>query len=341
MSTQSKVYKAQPDWKNKRKLERAILPKQIQQSDGAEIPINLLNDMTTQPSDVQAANLSDARFQTAQRRSLAGQVGHLQGNTVLQRLVTSGATHLEPIGTEPGDYLQRQPNTTTEETALPATAGPEMRFTEFGTFAIYPNDFVGPLPVADYATGGWPVRQMIFDRIQSVIESISGGGAGIAIEGQKVYKAAVLMDLAWLMTVSAGRDLIEEIVATGKNLTIKSTSGGNSASYVPDGDSFEILPEGEGPLTAGAGANVTIEYNTQEWNPYGGEEVWMNRPPAIGLSHEMVHAWTGMKGIRARGETAGVRRRELQATGLGEFAEAVHSENRFRAAFGLPPRPRY
>jgi hypothetical protein len=55
----------------------------------------------------------------------------------------------------------------------------------------------------------------------------------------------------------------------------------------------------------------------------------------------MVHAWTGVYGTRALYETAGVKRRELQATGLDEFATARLSENRFRVAFGLPERPVY
>jgi hypothetical protein len=62
-------------------------------------------------------------------------------------------------------------------------------------------------------------------------------------------------------------------------------------------------------------------------------EAWMQRPPAIGLAHELVHAWAGMTGIRARDQL------EEQAVGLGEFREAVFTENRFRAAFKLPLRP--
>jgi hypothetical protein len=56
----------------------------------------------------------------------------------------------------------------------------------------------------------------------------------------------------------------------------------------------------------------------------------------------MVHAWTAVHGTRARGtNAAGTNRRELQATGLDEFQNLQISENRSRAAFGLPLRPRY
>ncbi len=208
--------------------------------------------------------------------------------------------------------------------------------TTHGTFNVYPDDFVGPLPVSDYVTQGWPVRLSVFIRIEAVINTISGGIGKITIGGDNAFKTSVLTDLAWLMTVNVGQDLLQALTASGKTLTINPTTGGNSTSYIPDADSYE-QPDG----TLGPGANVTINYNTAEWNPYGGVEDWMRRPPAIGLAHEMVHAWTGLIGTRALGETARVRRRELQATGLGEFSTATNSENQFRQAFGLPLRPHY
>jgi hypothetical protein len=209
--------------------------------------------------------------------------------------------------------------------------------TAYGTFLVYPDNFVGPLPVPDRTSAeGWPVREAVFARIQEVIDAISGGTSTIVIDGTDAFRTSVLTDLAWLMTVDVGRELIAAITATGKTLTIESTAGGNATSYDPDADSWE---NADG--TPGAGSDVTVSYNTEEWNPYGGDEDWMRRPPAIGLAHEMVHAWTGMTGTRARGETEGVRRRELQATGLGEFSAARLTENRFREAFGMPLRPRY
>jgi hypothetical protein len=222
--------------------------------------------------------------------------------------------------------------------ALTSRSAPAFRTvrTTHGTFLVYPDNFVGPLPVARRENDGWPVRESVFRRIEEVISTISGGKSTITIGGDDAFKASVLADLAWLMTADLGRELLDAITATGKTLTIEPTAGGNTTAYNPDGDSYE---NADG--TPGAGANVTIGYNTTEWNPYGGVEDWMRRPPAIGVAHEMVHAWTGMIGTRARGETGGVRRRELQATGLDEFAGVRFTENRFRAAFGMPLRPHY
>jgi len=238
-----------------------------------------------------------------------------------------------------GSGLMRQEGTATSSApeSTDAAAGPETVTTDYGTFAVYPDDFIGPLPAAEAgADHPWPVKQADYARIQVAIESVRGGAAGVVIEGGDTFKSALLLDLAWLLTESVGQELVESMVRTGKTVTIKETGSGNATGYASNADSYE-REDG----TPGPGSNTTVEYNTGEWNPYGGTEAWMNRPPAIGLAHEMVHAWTGMNGTRALGKTAGVNRRELQATGLGEFSSAALTENRFRAAFGLPLRPRY
>lgn len=252
----------------------------------------------------------------------------------LQRLAGNNAVERWLTGT-----LQRQPGPAAVS-APPATQGRVV--TDYGTFQVYPDDFIGPLPVGNRTSGPWSVRQAELATIQTAVASIRSGVAGLKVIGTPAYKSAVVMDLAWLMTQSVGRELVQSLVGTGKSLTIQETTGGNVTSYTPDTDSWEVpAPGGIGPPSPGIGSNVTIGYNNGEWNPYGGVETWMRRPPAIGLAHEMVHAWTGMSGIRAKGDTAGVRRRELQATGLGEFAQVHLTENRFRAAFALPERPRY
>lgn len=239
-----------------------------------------------------------------------------------------------------GSGLMRQEGGTATSSAPESTdapAGPETVTTDYGTFAVYPDDFIGPLPAAEAgADHTWPVRQADYARIQVAIESVRGGAAGVVVEGSATFKSAVLLDLAWLLTQSVGHELVESMVRSGKTVTIKETGSGNATSYASNADSYE-REDG----TPGPGSNTTVDYNTGEWNPYGGTEAWMTRPPAIGLAHEMVHAWTGMNGTRALGVTAGVKRRELQATGLDEFSSAALTENRFRAAFGLPLRPRY
>jgi hypothetical protein len=227
--------------------------------------------------------------------------------------------------------VQRQPETATEAPVIREVV------TTYGIFEVYPDDFIGPLPVADPTQGPWAIRETPFAQLQIAIDSIEGGAAGITIEEDGSFKAVVLLDLAWLMTQSAGQELINDIVASGKQLTIKKTDEGNMAP--PDSWDGVFLNEDGSP---GAGNDVTIHYNPVNWNPYGGAEEWMTRPPAIALAHEMIHAWTAMTGTMARDDPhAAVRPLEEQATGLGAYEDALHTENRFRRAFGLPLRPEY
>lgn len=251
------------------------------------------------------------------------------GNNFVQRLLVQRDDDEQNMSTDPS--LDTTANQSTE-------SEPEIRnvTTDYGTFAVYPDNFVGPLEVADPtgASGGWPVRESTFGQIQAAMESIAGGEAGVKIEGKKTFKAAVLMDLAWLMTQSVGYELIASIVGTGKTVTIKATKGGNTELGGADG----FIKEDGKP---GPGCDTTVKFNTGEWNPYGGDDEWMTRPPAIGLAHELIHAFVDMGGMTPRGKTDGTPNYELQTTGLGDYEKEIYTENKFRAAFGLPLRPRY
>ncbi len=221
----------------------------------------------------------------------------------------------------------------------PDTAALESRFeaTTYGLYEVWPDEAPITLLPAARSDTVIQIKEADFQRLQTQMAAIESGLSAVVVTGSDTFQAALLSDLAWLQSQSIGGELIAELEASGYTVTIAETSGGNSAGYNPDSDSWE---QADG--TPGAGANVNINYNPVEWNPYGGTEDWQTRPPAIGLAHEMVHAWTGVYGTRALGNDAdGTRRRELQATGLGEFSDAQFSENRFRAAFGLPQRPEY
>jgi hypothetical protein len=299
-----------------------------------------------EPLEVQAPQDPSVSAQTGAPDGLDGAaVTNTGAGPALSRKVAAAVgnrafTGLVARAQQQGSGLMRQEGATATPAAPGSTgapAGPQTVTTDYGTFSVYPDDFIGPLPAAEAGAGHtWPVRQADYARIQVAMESVRGGAAGVVVEGTDTFKSAVMLDLAWLLTQSVGHELVESIVRTGKTITLKESGGGNTTAYASNADSYERADGTPGP-----GSNTTVSYNTGEWNPYGGTDAWMRRPPAIGLAHEMVHAWTGMNGTRALGETAGVNRRELQATGLGEFSSAALTENRFRAAFGLPLRPRY
>ena len=216
--------------------------------------------------------------------------------------------------------------------------GPVGLSTEFGNFDIYPDDFIGPLPTSVRNAESWPVKQADFDNLVTRLTEVKNNASNLIITGTDPFKTGTMLDLAWLMTSGVGQDLVREIQESAHTVTIQQGAGGNATSYSPDADSYERPIS---PPEAGPGANVTVKYNPNILFIKDGSLAWHHRPPAIGLAHEMVHAWTGIYGMRALYDTAGVKRRELQATGLGEFATARISENRFRAAFGLPERPVY
>jgi hypothetical protein len=181
---------------------------------------------------------------------------------------------------------------------------------------------------------------------------VKAGISKIQILGDNDFKREVLLDLGWLMTSGPGQDLVNSITARSFTLTIK--KGDNGTGYNPDADSWERVDDGT-PSTSGTGtmsktipgpgANTTISYDphndrTVPPPPDKPDEAWMTRPPAIGLAHEMVHAWSGIYGMRAKGYDASgwMPRKESQAIGLGEWERAAFTENRFRAAFGMPLR---
>jgi hypothetical protein len=250
---------------------------------------------------------------------LARQMGQVFGNKYMQRFLDSSST----------PAIQREANE------------PYGQSTEFGSFDIYPDNFVGPLPVSDRNADTWPIRESEFQTLQTHLSSVRDGSGKIAVTGTNSFKMQVYLDLGWLMTSGAGQELVQDLQSASHSVTItEETSGGNATGYSPDEDSFELPMS---PPTAGPGANVTISYNPSILFIGSGTQPWHHRPPAIGLAHEMVHAWTGVNGMRARlvDPATGTNRRELQATGLGEFAQARLTENRFRAEFGLPTRPVY
>src|SRR3954447_480055 len=200
--------------------------------------------------------------------------------------------------------------------------------TAFGTFEVHPDG--EPLPVAARGAGQvWPIGESLFARLAASMAAIGGNEGALRVVGSRSrsreeFLPVVLADLAWLQTQPLGADLIAEIFRTGKvALILEPPALNRPVSGAPKAAS-----------TPGAGSDVRIDYDPSLEVLGDGSQAWMHRPPAIGLAHELVHAWTGMNGTRAPDEDAS----ERQAEGVGEFADDAFTENRFRAAFGLAPR---
>jgi hypothetical protein len=82
---QQKQTTSQPDHKNGHKPERTVHPEQVSELVGlAEIPGGVLDANNL---FVQGSRLGDPRLQTVQRQRMASQIGHVQGNHHLQRII--------------------------------------------------------------------------------------------------------------------------------------------------------------------------------------------------------------------------------------------------------------
>ena len=230
---------------------------------------------------------------------------------------------------------------------------------DYGNFNVYPDDFPASLPPPAYMTPDgtasaleplMSVRESELGYIDSSMQSIRGGSAGLSLSGNEAFQQQTQRDLAYLMSSSPGRELIESIVASGRDLNIRPEDPhqpGNAADPTNHAPSaWRVNPDG----TAGSGTDVNVWYNTENWNPYSSEasqENWMTRPPAIGFGHELIHAQNFMTGSAAGGQTQvnnqAINNFEHQAGGLpfSGPGERGHSENELRQWLGWPLRPRY
>lgn len=94
-------------------------------------------------------------------------------------------------------------------------------------------------------------------------------------------------------------------------------------------------------MTAGLGCATRINYDPQKTVVNG-----QNRPPQVGLYHELVHAYYNAIGKQlgledSLNEGNGGRLFEAQALGLGDFGNRPICENKFRTALNVPLRTTY
>jgi hypothetical protein len=221
-----------------------------------------------------------------------------------------------------------------QKDAAQATAEPQTRDTDYGTFLVYPDDQPLSLDMARDPEREWPVTQAIFERLKKVVDIIDGGAAEIEIKGGSAFRTATLMDMEWLLTRPAGAELLAALAATNRKLTIE---------YAPSGAGLEAVAETAAAArpdgTPGPGSDVRLRYLTAAWSPAGGNQGWERREPAEGLAQMLIEALPLMSGSAPSPQEREPVADNAQATGLDRLKQAIKLENRFRGAFGLPPRP--
>jgi hypothetical protein len=172
-------------------------------------------------------------------------------------------------------------------------------------------------------------------------------GSSIVIEGDAAFQARVQSDLDALRSTPQGREMLTALDNSGHTTTIRlqtNAAQGNTAGAT-DGTNAWLKADG----TPGSGSDAVINYYPERIS-LGGED-WQNRPPVVGLFHEMVHAYNYTTGTLAPGQTGGVNNRELAAVGLPYDGDANATtpnqhpghinENDYRDELNLPTRPRY
>ncbi len=107
-------------------------------------------------------------------------------------------------------------------------------------------------------------------------------GTGIKIEGDEDFRRKTIAALDDIKKTPTGAAMLADIDKSGKTVTIKPTTGGNAVNGLSSG-AF-VGNDGK----PGSGSDSTVLFNPDR-TKIGAEE-WENRPPAVGLAHELVHA---------------------------------------------------
>jgi hypothetical protein len=171
-------------------------------------------------------------------------------------------------------------------------------------------------------------------------------GDGAEYEKRKVDKSGKVVTqkgssaAVWVtakVTVESMTELLQGLCdGSRKKIELQMRRGGRSLSddlircfYMPNPTSANEF------LERGAGCSATISFK-----PDVSESCWLDehvtRPPAVGLAHEMIHAWRNVNGLRyfkdkEKLADAPTPDDEVMTTGFPPYQWEKYSENLFRA----------
>lgn len=210
-----------------------------------------------------------------------------------------------------------------------------------GRFQIVPTDFVGPrLPNQ--------MTQAEYERMCNTYSDIRRGEAnlrldtaGMTAQQATAFQSSTMNDIASMLQTGSGRDLVEALAhEAGPNGAAHTTTIRGIAD--PGGAGVRAAnPARNADRGNGVGTSNILSYAPGQSLPVPGatDPWWPVRSDAV-LYHEMTHALYNLRGTRADGQVdpagvpavdRGVNRAEYQAMGLGDWANAPISENRYRA----------
>ena len=164
-------------------------------------------------------------------------------------------------------------------------------------------------------------------------------------KGPANFENAVHADLQTIYDTPTGRQLLESLHASGKKVYINYAPT-NSIEF--NRHNWERCFYDLDGVTPGAGLGVGINYNPTLAST--GATPWNNRPPGIGLAHELIHAEQAAHGRMRRGDTANpggpdarnpdklaqVPHYELETIGVHPEHSYAYTENKLRAEWNPP-----
>lgn len=99
-------------------------------------------------------------------------------------------------------------------------------------------------------------------------------------------------------------------------------------------DNIIVFFYGQSP--SGTTTDIMVDFNTILWR----EHFEMTRPPAIGLGHELVHAWYAVQGKQPDLSDTNIVLTEMACVGLGPWQRNGISDNGIRSQWNPPAIPR-
>jgi hypothetical protein len=189
-----------------------------------------------------------------------------------------------------------------------------------------------------YVEGNDTVTDDRDDRVTHVAARPPGLGRSITIEGDDRFRARMEADLDALASIPSGRQLLERLDRSGRQVTMRETLGNDPAITWPNNAD-------RGTRGAGSNSNIVM-YDGAGYFGDGGLT-----PSAVILGHELAHAVDAAEGNVAVGQAPNgtrprqrVDRFELEAVGIpypGGPRLQRPSENDIRRELGMRRRTWY
>jgi hypothetical protein len=189
-------------------------------------------------------------------------------------------------------------------------------------------------PTSPSSNGGGNSAKKTTEKCNPLIDKIKKGNSSIKVIGSKEFKKKTYAALDRLSQTKTGKKLLDSLDSSSKTTTIKETKKGNTESAANWNDGLYDRTKKK----KGSGTNTTVVFNPDRDRTYQGK-----RDPAIGLGHELIHAYhdtrgttDGRKNVEYKGADGKKRKApgyELQTVGLGEYKDNDITENKLRKEF--------